>query len=82
MLLRDAEHELSDVWLGSDVIDDSGLFLAGAWSEEWEGDQKGAAIRRHAILSDRLKSYVEVENLGPCPSPADGLSLDQLLDLK
>lgn len=83
MLLRDVEDGLGDVWLGSDVLDDSGLFLAGAWSEEWNGDQERAAVRRHDILSNRLKSYVELENLSSCPSPADGPSLDQLhRDLK
>ena len=76
--LRDGLEELGDVFLGQDVVDDTGLALSAAWAEDWQGHLQSAAQGRRSILALRLADYAQMQNLKGCPSPAE--SERKLLD--
>ena len=69
--LRDGLEELGDVFLGSDVNDDTGLALEVAWAEDWQGHLQAAAQERRGMLMERLTDYAQIENLKGCPSPSE-----------
>jgi hypothetical protein len=69
-------EELGEVFLGDDVIDDTGQHLSLARGEEWDGRLKPAAEERQGILTGRLADYAQIENLTGCPTAAQALNVE------
>jgi len=74
--LRDGLESLGDVFLGSDVLDDSGQRLSAAASAEWDEKLEVAARLRQSTLADRLSHYAQLQNLRKCPTPTQSATMD------
>ena len=73
--LRDGLEGLGGVFLGDDVIDDTGQHLSLARGLEWDGNLKPAAEERRRMLAERLADYAQIENLKACPTPSAVLTM-------
>lgn len=71
ILLRDGLETLGPIFLGEEVLDDTGQKLSLAWGEEWEGRLRAAALIRQDVLANRLASYARLQNLQQCPAPEE-----------
>jgi hypothetical protein len=72
--LRDGLESLGTVPLGDDVMDHTGMRLAVASDNEWNGREQAAATLRQGVLRNRLVQYAEFHKLTNCRSPAESIS--------
>jgi hypothetical protein len=74
--LRDGLEALGDTFREDNVLDDTGLHLSLAWSQDWNGELRPAAEERQRILTERLHHYAELEHLNKCPAPPEAVNLE------